>query len=369
MRYGTGCAYLRVAVPPQRLARGLRQILMAIAVVLGISLVPVIASAVPFRGIVVFGDSLSDTGNVFAVTELVLEESIPVSPPYFRGRFSNGPVWVEILAEMLGLKLSPFLKGGTNFAFGGAETGLDKKALFEHDIDELIPSIRTQVTTFLVQHLFDKADPAALYIIWGGANDLRDALVTTTDPFAEARVAVNNLVAAIEDLADARAVYFLVPNMPNLGRTPESRIRGPEAVARATAVSVAFNNALATALDAIEAEHHITIIRLDTFARLEEIIANPARFGFTNVTDTCLAGDPFAGGTPCTQPEVHLFWDSIHPTAAAHALLAGFAFAALPPMLVTHGDKSPDTSIMDALVSLLPFSPRELPGGKLRLGR
>jgi phospholipase/lecithinase/hemolysin len=369
MRYGTGCAYMRVAVPQRRLSRSLRQILMAIAVVLGMSLVPVIASAGPFRGMVVFGDTLSDTGNVFTVTEPVLEDSIPVSPPYFKGRFSNGPVWVEILAAMLDLKLSPFLKGGTNFAFGGAETGLDKQDLFEHDIDVLIPSIRTQVTTFLVQHLFDKADPAALYMVWGGANDLRDALVTATNPLAEAQVAVDNLAAAIEDLADARAVYFLVPNMPNLGRTPESRMRGPEAVARATAVSVAFNNALATTLHALDAEHHITIIRLDTFARLEEIMANPTAFGFTNVTDACLAGDPFSGGTPCAQPEAHLFWDSIHPTAAAHALLAGFAFAALPPVLVTRGDKSPDESIMDALASLLPFSPRELSGRKLRLDR
>jgi hypothetical protein len=101
---------------------------------------------------------------------------------------------------------------------------------------------------------------------------------------------------------------------------------------------------LATALDTLEAERGITITRLDTFALLENIIANPAAFGFTNTTGACLAGDPFVGGTPCIQPESYVFWDLIHPTAAAHTLLAEFAFAALPPLLSTRGDESPHDS-------------------------
>ena len=238
MRDGTGGAYLPVTVFQHCLSRRLRQILMATSMVLGLSLVPVLAAAGPFLEVLVFGDSLSDTGNVFAVTEPVLAEAIPVSPPYFQGRFSNGPVWVDILAERLDLPLRPFLQGGTNFAFGGAQIGLDRQDLFENDLPVLIPSLRTQVTTFLTQHLFDKADPAALYIVWGDANDLRDALVTAPDPLTATREAVEDLVVAIADLTEARAVSFLVPNMPNLGRTPESRMRGPEAVAQATAVSV-----------------------------------------------------------------------------------------------------------------------------------
>jgi len=323
----------------------LRQLLATVTVVLGISLTPVMASAGPFQKVFVFGDSLSDTGNVLTVTESVSRDPIPVSPPYFMGRFSNGPVWVETLAERLGLELSPFLAGGTNFAFGGAEIGLDTEDVLERDVGVIIPSIRSQVQAFFAQHLFDGADSEALYILWGGANDLRDALVTATDPLTQVQPAVDDLTAAIEDLADAGAVHFLVPNLPNLGRTPESRARGPEGVARATAVSVAFNNALATALDTLEAERGITIIRLDTFALLEEVVADPAAFGFTNTTEACLAGDPFEGGTPCAQPEAYVFWDLIHPTAAAHALLAEFALAALPPLLPTPGDESPHDSI------------------------
>ena len=369
MRSRRGCVDMWGVVRPPGLSTRLHQILMATTLMLGLSLVPVLAAAGPFREVVVFGDSLSDTGNVFAATEAVLPEAVPVSPPYYQGRFSNGPVWVERLAEKLGLPLRPFLHGGTNFAFGGAAIGFDTPDLFENDVRVLIPSLRTQVTTFLVQHLFDKADPAALYIVWGGANDLRDALVTSPDPFAEARQAVEDLTAAIADLAEARAVSFLVLNMPNLAWTPESRRRGPAAMTQATAVSVAFNHALATALDAVEAKHPITIIRLDTFTLLQAIIAAPDRFDLTNVTEPCWAGNPFARGTPCPQPQTHLFWDSIHPTTAAHALLADLAFAALTPLRVAHGDTSPAPSIKDALRALLPLSLKNFPGNQLRLDR
>jgi outer membrane lipase/esterase len=335
---------------------------MAVAVGLSISLTPVIASAVPLQKVFVFGDSLSDMGNVSAVTEPVLGEPIPVSPPYFMGRFSNGPVWVEILAEQFDLELSPFLAGGTNFAFGGAKIGLDTKDVLARDVGVIIPSIRSQVQAFFAQHLFDDADAEALYILWGGANDLRDALVTATDPLAQVQPAIDDLTAAIEDLADAGAVFFLVPNLPDLGRTPESSARSPDEIARATAVSVAFNNALETALDSLEAKRGITIIQLDTFSLLEEVVADPAAFGFTNTTEACLAGDAFAGGTPCAQPEAYVFWDLIHPTAAAHALLAEFALTALPPLFDTRRDES-SHDFMD-----LAWSVQDLPMLEMWLG-
>jgi outer membrane lipase/esterase len=284
------------------------------------------ASAGLFSEIWIFGDSLSDTGNVLEATDAV-SDPIPVSPPYFNGRFSNGSVWVEVLAESLGFDAEAFLTGGTNFAFGGAEIEADTEDLFEQDIGVTIPSIRTQVRTFLFEGLFDifdldEVDPAALYVLWGGANDIRDALMTETDPFAEAQEAVEELAAAIEDLSDQGAIYFLVPNLPDLGLTPESRARGEDEVARATAVSRAFNTALTAALDTLEAQHNIVITRLETFDRLREAVANPAAFGFTNVSEPCLDGDPFTGGTPCANPTEYLFWDTIHPTTAAHATLA-----------------------------------------------
>jgi outer membrane lipase/esterase len=301
------------------------------------------ADAQPYSNIFVFGDSLSDIGNIFIATQ----EAIPVSPPYFMGRFSNGPVWVESLAQMFALELSPSLSGGTNFALGGAETGQEVEELFEREIDVLIPSLRVQVFTFLASDFiggpFEEADAAALYVVWGGSNDLLKAvMVETADPAAVARQAVDDLAASIRDLAAVGAEVFLVPNLPNLGLTPASRALGPEAMALAMDLSVRFNNALTAALDAIEAETGVTIFRLDVFTAMENVVANPVAFGFLDVTTACLQGGPFVGGTPCVNPEAHLFWDAIHPTAAAHAILGHMALMAIrPPLLVTPGEANP----------------------------
>ena len=340
---------------------GLGLLLRAIIVLVGTSLVPVTASAARFRELIVFGDSLSDTGNVLRSTDVPTLDPVPVSPPYFMGRFSNGPVWVERLAETLGLALQPSLDGGTNFAFGGAEIGSETEDLFERDIGVLIPSLQQQVEAFLAADFFgvEKVDPAALYVLWGGPNDLRDALHTPTDPLAEALTAVDELAGAIAELADVGAVYFLVPNVPDLGKTPESLALG--AAAQATAASTAFNNALTSTLDALEAEHNIVIFRLDTFAWLDEVLADPAAFGFTNVTDACLDGDPFTGGSVCANPAAHLFWDELHPTAAGHTLLATLAAAALPPLIIIRGDESPEA--VDVTVP-----DQDLPVLQVRLG-
>ena len=82
-----------------------------------------LVAAEPFTAIIAIGDSLTDSGNAFRATSSLPGQAIPVSPPYFRGRFSNGLMWVEHLANAVGLQITPSLDGGTNFAFGGATTG------------------------------------------------------------------------------------------------------------------------------------------------------------------------------------------------------------------------------------------------------
>ena len=90
-------------------------------------------------GIVSFGDSLTDTGNLFAATG-------QPPAPYYQGRSSNGPVWVEYLANQLGVAApTPSLLGGTNYAWAGAATG-----------DGLsgsgVPNTGMQISTYLASH-------------------------------------------------------------------------------------------------------------------------------------------------------------------------------------------------------------------------
>ena len=313
-----------------------------------------LVSAEPFTAIIVIGDSLADSGNAFRATSALPGQAIPVSPPYFRGRFSNGLMWVEHLANALGLQITPSLDGGTNFAFGGATTGQDLNRIFQRDLGVVIPSLRTQVaayrTTLADPTLSDptrvkRAPVDALYIVWGGANDLRDAVQKGTagaTPASVANDAVNNIATVIRELQSAGAIYFLVPNLPDLGRTPQHVALGPEAVQLGTALSTAFNNALENTLQHLESTFPVHIARLDIAAHFQEVTANPQNFGVANVTDACLSGDPFAPGTVCANPDSYIFWDAIgHPTAVAQALIADFAFMVLPPLVATAGANNP----------------------------
>jgi outer membrane lipase/esterase len=321
-----------------------------------------LVSAEPFTSIIVIGDSLADSGNVFRATSALPGQAIPVSPPYFRGRFSNGLMWVEHLANALGLQITPSLDGGTNFAFGGATTGQDLNRIFERDLGVVIPSLRTQVTAYRLT-LADPtlSDPTrvkrapvdALYIVWGGANDLRDAVQKGTagaTPESIASAAVDNIATVIRELQSAGAIYFLVPNLPDLGRTPQHVALGSAAVQLGTALSTAFNNALESTLRNLESTLPVHIARLDIARHFQEVTASPQNFGVTNVTDACLRGDPFTPGTVCANPESYIFWDAIgHPTAVAQSLIADFAFMALPPLIATSGANNPQNSLRVSL--------------------
>jgi phospholipase/lecithinase/hemolysin len=335
---------------PGRLLAGL----LGVALVLTASLV----SAEPFTTVIVIGDSLADSGNAFRATSTLPGQAIPVSPPFFRGRFSNGFMWVEHLANVLGLQITPSLDGGTNFAFGGAKTGQDINNIFQRDIGVVIPSLRAQVAAYrltladptLTDPTRVKRAPAdALYIVWGGANDLREAVQKGTagaTPASVASDAVNNIATVIRELQSAGAIYFLVPNLSDLGRTPQHVALGPAAIQLATELSTAFNDALKSTLQQLESTLPVHIARLDIARRFQEVTANPQNFGVTNVTDACLSGDPFAPGTVCATPDSYIFWDAIgHPTAVAQDLIADFAFMVLPPLVATAGVNNPQDEI------------------------
>ncbi|MDJ0926923.1 MAG: SGNH/GDSL hydrolase family protein [Gammaproteobacteria bacterium] len=261
------------------------------------------ANAMQFNAAYGFGDSLSDTGNAF------IASGIPPSPPYFNGRVSNGPVWLEVAAGLLGLSVDPVLAGGTNYATAGARTG---------PIGQTTPpSLLDQVALYLSTN---SADPNALYVVFGGGNDIRDLAVANT---------VANLSSIITDLADAGAEHFFVPNLPDVGKTPAAIAAGPAASAFATSLSVQVNTQLAAAIPTLRDDLGVNIIEFDTFTFLNNLIANPGMFGFTNVDGQCLDFDTFI---PCANPDEYVFWDDIHPTAATGHLFGEAAYNTIIPI-------------------------------------
>ncbi|OKH24431.1 hypothetical protein NIES593_07040 [Hydrococcus rivularis NIES-593] len=280
----------------------------------------------------VFGDSLSDIGNTFNLV------GGPPSPPYFNGRFTNGPTWVEILAQNVGvddltastdLSVTGSFDGKTidrsvNFAYGGTETEGNTGSR------GLLPTVVDQVAQFTQDHdRFQKsADANDLFVIWGGANDY------FFDSSAKPKDVVDNITDSIESLYRRGGRDFLIPNLPDLGRTPGALTGGDvfgEKIVRSskelTKISNRHNSLLAKNLDKLEKKlpDDVDITLFDVNSLFDRAIAEPQRFGLTVVDRPFLSVDPASGANP----DQYLFWDNVHPTATIHRVLGEAASSIL----------------------------------------
>jgi phospholipase/lecithinase/hemolysin len=275
-----------------------------------------------FAKLYVFGDSLSDDGNVFALTGGLF----PPSP--YDQHFSNGPVAVDQLAAILGIDLTASATGGTNYAVGGATTGTANYLPTEYPQLGLGPALnntgmQTQVNTFT--HAAPVFDPAStLFVVWGGPNDF--FLSATPEAAAQA---VNNLAGEIVALEGVGARNFLVPNMPDLSITPYGRSLTLEQQAGLQQLSLGFDAGLGQALAGLRAAAPtgVDIVGFDTLSALNALVFNPSAYGLSNVTDPCFN---LAATSVCADPDEYLFWDTVHPTAHVHDILGGEFAAAVP---------------------------------------
>lgn len=240
----------------------------------------------------VFGDSLSDVGNIATITGGAVP---PAAAGYYSGRFTNGGNYTDYLAASLGVSNSASLLGGNNYAFGGAKI----------DAGMAPPGLLAQYGLYSASHAF--ADPNALYVVYGGGNDINDLNVNLND-------SLHNLGLIVGALLNKGATNIVIPNAPDLGRTPGNNTT--PAAGLKTARSQAYNAGLATLVAGLEAAYSVDLLTLDVFDITGNILNNPAAYGITNVTDSCLTN------VPCADPSQHFYWDSIHPTTQIHALVA-----------------------------------------------
>lgn len=299
-----------------------------------------------YSNLYVFGDSLSDTGNLQAI----LQDGVTPS------RFTNGPVAVEVIASVLGLPLtnSNHLLGGAlpfgnNFAIAGA------KAL-DADGDESTPDINlpTQVNAFL-QLNGGVAPSNALYIVLIGGNDIREArairaagiLADNPADRSAAREAANDYIAnAVESeqaqvrkLIAAGARHILVVNAPDIGAIPETDLveaqlqaaadsnrelrRADRLTDIASELSSRYNQKLERHIGRIERQTGNHIMSYDLFGFLTGQIDSAEDFGYTNTDEACIyifsqggAVNPDCADFPVATG--FLFWDEIHPTTKTH---------------------------------------------------
>ena len=241
------------------------------------------------HNLVVFGDSLSDNGNSFAAVGLP-------QPPYYNGRWTNGPDWVDYFTKQTGLPpATAYLKnGGTNFAVGGS----------------ISPLLSAQILVFLAT-VGGNADSANLYVIWIGSNDFSSGI----SPSAT----VDSITAEIAVLRAAGAEQFLLMNVPDISLTPQIIASGGAQVQAAKQFVTSVNTSLQTRIPLLALLLGAQIDLIDVNPLLTELVDNPTAFGFKNST-----GEAYnkSTGVVAEHPNTYVFWDGFHPTTHVHRIAA-----------------------------------------------
>jgi phospholipase/lecithinase/hemolysin len=324
-------------------ARQIKCLGLALICVSLASVTAIAQQALPaFTQIVLFGDSLSDTGNVRTRTKAKSSNTIDYPSHTFNydnGRFSNDDqtdpasmtyfgVWHEQLARtFLGMQPATFsLGGGLNYAFGGSRTtdGTHQETPVSTpfgDITITVDDMGKQMDDYLASHT---VDPNALYIVWGASNDFR-----TDDSSANVTANAARVISLVNRLVQAGAQYILVPNIAPLGIIPRYRSE-PARITALNADAAAYRTELDANLTALQSSLATqgltpTIYRVDMWWDTVRVLSNGPHFGFTNITSPCQDSN--------STPDQFLFWDDVHPTTAAHFGLARTAFDAMtsPP--------------------------------------
>ncbi|KAI9476140.1 MAG: GDSL lipase/esterase [Benjaminiella poitrasii] len=273
-----------------------------------LSLIPFItlsASAVSaFDKIIAYADSFSDNGNDYR------SSAFPPSPPYFEGRFSNGPTWLEYVNENLtGIAL-------INNGHGGATT--NNADVYSQFNNWIVPGLKQQIETTYVNGTADD-----LYLIYIGYNDLNaivnpDQYTIVNKNYTKEKVC-QNVVEGVQTLVNMYgAKNFLVLNVPPFDQWPVIA----DAEKESTKKMINDYNAL------LETElpkniPNVDFKFLDDYSWFEEQLAHPEALLLSTSNGPCCWG---IGNTSCCDdPETHFFWDSYHPEAKVHEAFGAWA--------------------------------------------
>ena len=297
---------------------------------------------------VVFGDSMSDTGNRFYDTgsmntppyAFAASENLIPSLAYATGgpTYTNGKVWVQHVARSLGVPgaAQAALRSdgvAANYAYAGARAS---------NAAPLPPNsnrnLGDQVDLYLADIAGGGIAGETVHILFIGGNDIANALALA--PFGVDPVqVVTNAVTSVSDnaikLASAGARRFLIVTTPNPGLIPAFG-GNPAAIAGGAQLTTAFNCALVgtgpsrpacppqpdgvpTVADALTFFFGAQVTVFEGQALFDNITANPGFYGLTNTTQPCI--QPLQEPFRCNNPAEYVYWDNIHPTAAVHRIL------------------------------------------------
>ena len=319
-----------ISQPSATLARLTWRWLMSPTVTLSLFLVASLvaeANANRFSRVIAFGESSTDSGNVFELSEA----KFPPSPPYFNGGWSNGPVWLDMVSEQLGFGLSvPSLRGGTNYAYGGARSGLGETVTNCSDMgltmcfDVSVANYGTQISMFLADTPVVGDDD--LLMLWGGHNDMFAQL----DP----AVVADNLAADVATLLDrgAKNIVFL-KLFSGVGQSDQ------------------VNSLVSPRLVPLASQHpDASLIVVDIPKMTDEFFQDPAKYGITKCEGQALNTRTLE---VVPNPDEYLSWDGIHVTTAFNRVIADYVLKSLEPDLFLPGDFDGDGGLTASDIDVL----------------
>lgn len=265
--------------------------------------------------IILFGDSLSDMGNLYRSHN----GALPKSPPYFQGHFSDGEIWIEHFAKHLNIPRYLI----SNYAYGGASITQTWRPVY---------GLEKQIGQYLTWN--PTADENALYVVWIGSNDF---VYGVSGPIEDA---VDQAAYKVEEqlrlLISHGAKNFLLPNLPNFAISPvahdiDKQQGGNDFSTMLTSLASEYNKRLAKVINKLGNEFKdVTFASYDTFSLLEYAIKNYKHLGFKNNIDRCNPnGVNDFSQKVCSNPFEYVFWDDLHPTSHTHAILAREIFKAV----------------------------------------
>ncbi|MDO4427104.1 MAG: SGNH/GDSL hydrolase family protein [Moraxella sp.] len=276
-------------------------------------------------GVVVFGDSLSDSGYFSPITQ----GRLGLTPS---GKFTTNPdpVWGELLAQRLGGTLTPDIgyagQTGNNFAVGGARAGV---SFTQPTFGVPVPSVSEQVERYIARGV----QAEALHVVWIGANDLfaaQESLSQGDTATAQSIIvtAAQSHATAIRRLGEAGVKTLLMPNLPDVGLTPMALAQGETVRQAASQAAAAYNALVQTYLKG----SGVNVVALDMYQLLQEVAKTPAAYGISNMTTPACQTESSLLCTPATivaDASTYFFADGIHPSGAAHQMIADYAYETL----------------------------------------
>lgn len=253
------------------------------------------ASNKQFDTMVIFGDSLSDNGNLYSY----LWGIMPVSPPYYQGHFSNGPVWIEQLYQSY--YPAGYSEGFQDYAVGGAGAVLSYK-------ENLPYTLSVELKNYFYWHTHGKKD-STLFVIWIGANNYLNGpsnVESITDSVVE------SIGSGVEQLIKAGGNKFLLANLPDMSYLPQSADFGNQALL--TRLSDLHNQKLAARLELLKQKYpEVSFVYFDAYTFFNRAVSNPADMGLVNIKDPCYSGSYSGWLLAPTEQQLHQFMQEKNP--------------------------------------------------------